>query len=55
MKSWWSRFVSIVVTLLIFTDGPLTGSASAAGKIALVLDVGGRGDLSFNIMEFRKL
>ena len=33
--------------------GPFLGTASAAGKIALVTDLGGRGDLSFNDMGFK--
>ena len=45
--------VGLAATLFMLAGGPFMASASAAGKIALVLDVGGRGDLSFNDMGFK--
>ena len=53
MNKWCFRIVGLVVTLFMLAGGPFMASASAAGKIALVLDVGGRGDLSFNDMGFK--
>ena len=53
MKTWLFRLVGLFATLFMLAGGPFMASASAAGKIALVLDVGGRGDLSFNDMGFK--
>ncbi|MBT5188306.1 MAG: BMP family ABC transporter substrate-binding protein, partial [Proteobacteria bacterium] len=53
MNKWFFRMVGLVATLFMLAGGPFMASASAAGKIALVLDVGGRGDLSFNDMGFK--
>jgi len=53
MKAGIIRIASLVVALFVLAGGPFVSSASAAGKVALVLDVGGRGDLSFNDMGFK--
>jgi basic membrane protein A len=53
MKSRLLRSLAIVAALFMLTGGPFMSAASAGAKIALVLDVGGRGDLSFNDMGFK--
>ena len=53
MKTWLLRSVTLVVALLMLVGGPFMNTATAGGKVALVLDVGGRGDLSFNDMGFK--
>ena len=53
MNKWCFRIVGLVATLFMLAGGPFMASASAAGKIALVLDVGVRGDLSLNDMGFK--
>jgi basic membrane protein A len=53
MKTWLLRSVTLVATLLMLAGGPFMNTATAGGKVALVLDVGGRGDLSFNDMGFK--
>ena len=53
MKTWLLRSVTLVVALLMLAGGPFMNTATAGGKVALVLDVGGRGDLSFNDMGFK--
>jgi basic membrane protein A len=42
-----------LIALFALVGGPFLGTASAAGKVALVTDLGGRGDLSFNDMGFK--
>ena len=53
MRSWLMRSAALVAALFMLVGGPLMSTATAGGKIALVLDVGGRGDLSFNDMGFK--
>ena len=53
MRSWLMRSAALVAALFMLAGGPLMSTATAGGKIALVLDVGGRGDLSFNDMGFK--
>ena len=53
MRSFRVKILALLISLFAFVGGPLMGTAAAAGKVALVLDVGGRGDLSFNDMGFK--
>ena len=53
MRSWLMKSLAMVAALFMLAGGPFMSSASAGAKIALVLDVGGRGDLSFNDMGFK--
>ena len=53
MKTWLIRLAALVGALLMLVGGPFMSTAIAGGKVALVLDVGGRGDLSFNDMGFK--
>jgi len=53
MKTWLLRSVTLVAALLMLAGGPFMNTATAGGKVALILDVGGRGDLSFNDMGFK--
>ncbi|MDP6416312.1 MAG: BMP family ABC transporter substrate-binding protein [Gammaproteobacteria bacterium] len=47
------KSLAMVAALFMLAGGPFMSSASAGAKVALVLDVGGRGDLSFNDMGFK--
>ena len=53
MRSWLMKSLAVVAALFMLAGGPFMSTASAGAKIALVLDVGGRGDLSFNDMGFK--
>jgi len=53
MKTWLIRSAALVAAILMLAGGPFMNTATAGGKVALVLDVGGRGDLSFNDMGFK--
>ena len=53
MKTWLIRSAALVAAILMLVGGPFMNTATAGGKVALVLDVGGRGDLSFNDMGFK--
>ena len=53
MRSWIMKSLATVAALFMLAGGPFMSTASAGAKIALVLDVGGRGDLSFNDMGFK--
>ena len=53
MRSWIMKSLAMVAALFMLAGGPFMSTASAGAKIALVLDVGGRGDLSFNDMGFK--
>ena len=53
MRSWIMKALAMVAALFMLAGGPFMSTASAGAKIALVLDVGGRGDLSFNDMGFK--
>jgi len=53
MKFFRIKMAAILIAILGLVAGPLSGAALAATKVALVLDVGGRGDLSFNDMGFK--
>ena len=53
MRSWLIKSLAMVAALFMLAGGPFMSTASAGAKIALVLDVGGRGDLSFNDMGFK--
>ena len=53
MRSWLIKSLAMVAALFLLAGGPFMSTASAGAKIALVLDVGGRGDLSFNDMGFK--
>ena len=50
MKYFRIKMAAILIAIFGLVAGPLSGAALAATKVALVLDVGGRGDLSFNDM-----
>tara|TARA_E500000178_G_scaffold77716_1_gene75781 strand:- start:990 stop:2159 length:1170 start_codon:yes stop_codon:yes gene_type:complete len=47
------KSLAMAAALFMLAGGPFMSTASAGAKIALVLDVGGRGDLSFNDMGFK--
>ena len=53
MRSWLMKSFTMVAALFMLAGGPFMSTASAGAKIALVLDGGGRGDLSFNDMGFK--
>jgi len=53
MRNWLLKSLAMVAALFMLAGGPFMSSATAGAKIALVLDVGGRGDLSFNDMGFK--
>ena len=53
MRNWLMKSLAMVAALFMLAGGPFISTASAGAKIALVLDVGGRGDLSFNDMGFK--
>jgi len=53
MRNWLLKSLAMVAALFMLVGGPFMSTASAGAKIALVLDVGGRGDLSFNDMGFK--
>ena len=53
MKYFRIKMAAILIAIFGLVAGPLSGAALAATKVALVLDVGGRGDLSFNDMGFK--
>ena len=53
MKYFRNKMVAILIAVFGLVAAPLSGAALAATKVALVLDVGGRGDLSFNDMGFK--
>jgi len=53
MRFFRIQLVALLVAAFGLIVGPLSSTAIAAGKVALVLDVGGRGDLSFNDMGFK--
>tara|TARA_Y100000758_G_C16032006_1_gene414991 strand:- start:188 stop:1372 length:1185 start_codon:yes stop_codon:yes gene_type:complete len=53
MKVFRINLAAVLFMVVAVVGGPLVGTAQAAGKVALVIDVGGRGDLSFNDMGFK--
>ena len=53
MRIFRIKVAALLIALFALVSGPFLGTASAAGKIALVTDLGGRGDLSFNDMAFK--
>ena len=53
MRNWLVKSLAMVAALFMLVGGPFMSTASAGAKVALVLDVGGRGDLSFNDMGFK--
>tara|TARA_B100000809_G_scaffold262228_1_gene312738 strand:+ start:181 stop:1365 length:1185 start_codon:yes stop_codon:yes gene_type:complete len=53
MKVFRIKLAAVLFMVVAVMGGPLVGTAQAAGKVALVMDVGGRGDLSFNDMGFK--
>ena len=53
MRNWLLKSLAMVAALFMLAGGPFMSTASAGAKVALVLDVGGRGDLSFNDMGFK--
>ena len=53
MRMFRIKLATLLIALFAMVGGPFLGTASAAGKIALVTDLGGRGDLSFNDMGFK--
>ena len=53
MKVFRIKLAAVLFMVVAVVGGPLVGTAQAAGKVALVIDVGGRGDLSFNDMGFK--
>ena len=53
MRIFRIKLATLLIALSALVGGPFLGTASAAGKIALVTDLGGRGDLSFNDMGFK--
>jgi len=53
MRIFRIKVAVLLIALFSLVGGPFLGTASAAGKIALVTDTGGRGDLSFNDMAFK--
>ena len=55
MRSWLMKSLAMVAALFMLAGGPFMSTASAGAKIALVLDVGGRGDLSLMTWALRGL
>tara|TARA_Y100001960_G_scaffold322472_1_gene398993 strand:- start:985 stop:2169 length:1185 start_codon:yes stop_codon:yes gene_type:complete len=53
MRNWLVKSLAVVAAFFMLAGGPFLSTASAGVKVALVLDVGGRGDLSFNDMGFK--
>ena len=53
MRMFRIKLATLLIALFALVGGPSLGTASAAGKVALVTDLGGRGDLSFNDMGFK--
>jgi len=53
MRIFRIKVAAFLIALFALAVGPFLGTAAAAGKIALVTDLGGRGDLSFNDMGFK--
>ena len=53
MRMFRIKLATLLIALFALVGGPFLGTASAAGKVALVTDLGGRGDLSFNDMGFK--
>ena len=53
MRNWLVKSLAMVAALFMLAGGSFMSTASAGTKVALVLDVGGRGDLSFNDMGFK--
>ena len=53
MRMFRIKLATLLIAFFALVGGPFLGPASAAGKIALVTDLGGRGDLSFNDMGFK--
>ena len=53
MRIFRIKVATFMIAFLAFFGGSYVGTAMASGKIALVTDVGGRGDLSFNDMGFK--
>jgi len=53
MRNLLLKSLAMVAALFMLAGGPFMSTASAGAKVALVLDVGGRGDLSFNDMGFK--
>ena len=53
MRNWLVKSLAMVAALFMLAGGSFMSTASAGAKVALVLDVGGRGDLSFNDMGFK--
>ena len=53
MRNWLVKSLAMVAALFMLAGGSFMSTASAGVKVALVLDVGGRGDLSFNDMGFK--
>ena len=53
MRMFRIKLATLLIALFALVGGPFLGTASAAGKVALVIDLGGRGDLSFNDMGFK--
>ena len=53
MRFFRIQLAAILIAVFGLIVGSFSSTALAAGKVALVLDVGGRGDLSFNDMGFK--
>jgi basic membrane protein A len=53
MRMFRIKLATLLIALFALVSGPFLGTALAGGKIALVTDLGGRGDLSFNDMGFK--
>ena len=53
MRIFCNKVAVLLIALFALVAGPFLGTAVAGGKIALVTDLGGRGDLSFNDMGFK--
>ena len=53
MRIFRNKVAVLLIALFALAAGPFLGTAVAGGKIALVTDLGGRGDLSFNDMGFK--
>ena len=46
MKVFRIKLAAVLFMVVAVVGGPLVGTAEAAGKVALVMDVGGRGVLT---------